>query len=235
MKRLMPPPHLHLPGLVAVACALCVSIPPVAAQQGIYTCIDEHGRHLTSDRPIPECRNLPQRELSGSGTTVRIIPPTPTAIEREQQVTREREAEVRRQRALNALRRDQALFTRYPDPDAHDLGRRAALAQTEAVIEAAEERISELKVERTRLDQELEFYENDPSRIPPKLRFDLDSNAESIEEQRRAIASQQTERDRIHVQFDEEARRLKPMWDAAAANAQQQSLSAPDDTEDDAQ
>lgn len=229
MTHLMPPPHLRLPGLVVLACALYVSTSPVAAQQGIYTCVDQHGRHLTSDRPIPECKNLPQRELSGSGATVRVIPPTPTAIEREQQAIREREAEVRRQRALNALRRDQALFTRYPDPDSHDLGRRAALAQTEAVIEAAEERISELKLQRAKLDQELEFYAKDPSRVPAKLRFDLDTNAESIEEQRRAIANQQTERDRIHVQFDEEARRLQPMWDAATASAQR--LSDPADDE----
>lgn len=206
-------------GWPALVFMLCAGLSPASAQQGIYTCIDEHGRHLTSDRPIPACKDRPQRELSGSGTTVRIIQPPPTAIEREQQAAREREAEVRRQRALNAIRRDQALFTRYPDPDAHNLGRLAALAQTEAVIETAEERIAELKQQRKQLDQELEFYKKDPSKVPAKLRFDIENNAESIEEQRRAIAGQQTERDRINLQFDEEAVRLQPMWSAAQANA----------------
>lgn len=221
--KTQPPMHRcpQLPGLSTLALVLCFGSSLATAQQGIYTCTDEHGRHLTSDRPIPACKDLPQRELSGSGTEVRIIQPAPTAIEREQQATREREAEVRRQRALNAIRRDQALFTRYPDPEAHETGRKAALAVTEGVIETAEERIAELKQQRKKLDLELEFYKKDPSKIPAKLRFDIENNAESIEEQRRAIAGQQTERDRIHIQFDEEARRLKPMWGTAAANAQQ--------------
>lgn len=186
------------------------------AQSGIYTCTDDRGRRITSDRPIPECLHRPQRELTPSGTTKRIIPPTPTALELEQMVAREREAELVRQRALSAMRRDQAMLTRYPNPAAHAAERGEALAQTESVIELAEQRIVELKLHRRVLDEELEFYQRDPSRAPAKLHRGVQDNADSIEEQRRVIAAQQLERDRIHAQFDEEAERLTPMWEAAA-------------------
>lgn len=204
----------RLTGLVA---ACCVQLG--WAQSGIYSCTDEQGRTITSDRPVPECLHRPQRELSRSGTTRRIIPPAPTAIELEQQAARQREAEAVRQRALNAIRRDQAMFTRYPTPQAHEAGRQEALAQTETVIELAEQRIVDLKRERKALDQEMEFYQKDPSRAPAKLHHDIQSNAESIEEQRRVIAAQQSERDRIQAQFDEEAERLGPMWETAAGTA----------------
>ena len=121
-----------------------------------------------------------------------------------------------RQRALSAMRRDQAMFTRYPNPETHAAGRGEALAQTESVIELAEQRIVELKMRRKMLDEELEFYQKDPSRAPAKLHRDIQDNADSIEDQRRVIAAQQLERDRIHAQFAEEAERLTPMWEAAA-------------------
>jgi len=99
------------------------------APGGIYTCIDAHGRRLTSDRPIPACIDREQRELNRDGTVRRIIPPTLTATEREAHEAREREAALKRQRERDIQRRDQALITRYPDKAAHDAGRAEELAQ----------------------------------------------------------------------------------------------------------
>lgn len=182
------------------------------AQSGIYTCIDAQGRRITSDRPIPECLDRPQRELNRSGTTKRVIPPPMTAEEREAQAAREREAQAARQRARDAIRRDQALLARYPDPAAHQAVRQEALTQTLVVVAAAEERIAELERERQRLDDEMEFYVNDPSRAPAKLLRDIEGNKAEIEEQRRAIANQEEERRRINARFDEEEAHLRSLW-----------------------
>ena len=178
----------------------------------IYTCVDAHGRRLTSDRPILSCIDREQRVLGGTGTTRRVVPPTQTATEREASLAREREAEIERQRARDAIRRDQALVTRYPDKAAHDAGRKAALAQTQSVVDAAERRIAELAAERKALDDEMEFYRKDPSRAPAKVRRGIEDNAQAVEAQRRAIAGTQEERDRINVRFDEEAARLQQLW-----------------------
>jgi hypothetical protein len=52
------------------------------------------------------------------------------------------------------------------------------------------------------------------------LRRAIEDNAQDVQEQRRAIAGQQEERNRIHARFNEEAARLRPLWAAKAADAQ---------------
>jgi hypothetical protein len=192
---------------------VAVAQPSTAAPTGsIYSCVDAHGRRLTSDRPILSCIDREQRELNRSGGTRRVIPPTLSATEREARARQDREAELAQQRARDAISRDQALVTRYPDKAAHDASRAQALAQTQAVDQAAEQRLAELAAERKALDDEMEFYRKDPSRAPATVRRGIEYNARSVAEQRRAIAAQQAERDRINAQFDEEARRLQALW-----------------------
>ncbi|QTD45180.1 DUF4124 domain-containing protein [Ottowia testudinis] len=222
MNRLLPrfaiaPSASAVRGLTA-ACVLAVS-GGAALAQSIYTCVDAQGRRLTSDRPIMACIDREQRELNSSGTTRRVIQPTMTAAEREARDARERDAAIERQRAQNMVRRDQALATRYPDKAAHDAGRKEALAQTQSVVDAANARIAELLAERKTLDEEMEFYKKDRSKAPAKLRRGIEDNAQAVEAQQRAIAGQQDERNRINARFDEEAARLKPLWQAKAADA----------------
>ena len=190
-----------------------------AEAQAIYSCTDRQGRHLKSDRPSLDCLDREQRELGRSGATRRVIPPTPTAAERAARESEERELATARERALNMVRRDQALLMRYPDAASHDAARAQALAQTQVVVDTAERRIAELAAERQALDEEMEFYRKDPSRAPPKLRRDLDDNTQATQAQRRAIAAQQDERQRIHARFDEEAARLNPLWSARSVDA----------------
>ncbi len=50
--------------------------------QGIYSCVDGKGRKITSDRPIAECMDRAQNEMSSQGTVKRVIAPSLTAAER---------------------------------------------------------------------------------------------------------------------------------------------------------
>ncbi|MDP1270894.1 DUF4124 domain-containing protein, partial [Klebsiella pneumoniae] len=72
--------------LLAAAVGLSAALPrSVLAQTGsagIYTCVDASGRRITSDRPITQCLDREQHELTGSGTVKRVIPPSYTAEER---------------------------------------------------------------------------------------------------------------------------------------------------------
>lgn len=56
--------------------------------QSIYSCTDAKGRRITSDRPIAECLDREQRELSNTGTVKRIVKPVMTAEEARQQEER---------------------------------------------------------------------------------------------------------------------------------------------------
>ena len=60
--------------------------------------------------------------------------------------------------------RDRVLLARYPDAAAHSVERMAALALVDEVSTAAAQRITDLRQQRKALDQEMEFYGNNPAK-----------------------------------------------------------------------
>ncbi len=205
-------------GWLALSCAAQTEQAPHSrVSGGIYSCTDAQGKRLSADRPIANCIDREQRELSDSGTTRRVVGPSLSIIEREAREARERDFAQTRNRAQETVRRDRALLSRYPDKATHDESRRAALVPSKSVIDAAGQRITELGNERKALDDELEFYSKDPSRIPPQLRRRLDGNKHGLQQQQQAIADQTAERARINARFDEELARLQELWRAQPA------------------
>jgi hypothetical protein len=203
-----------------IAAALAAAgVLPAAAQQGIYSCVDAKGRHLTSDRPIPDCIDREQQELNPSGTVRRTVPPSLTASERAAKEAKAREAQEERSRVEDEKRRDRALLARYPDKATHDKERNAALAVADDVTAAANRRTALLTAERQKLDAELEFYKKDPSKMPARLKRQLEENQQQTAEQKRFVASMEGERSRINARFDEELSRLQALWKGAAAPA----------------
>ena len=64
--------------LAAGLAGTALAADPGKSAGGIYTCVDAYGRRITSDRPIPECMDREQRQLSSSGVTRRVLRPEPT-------------------------------------------------------------------------------------------------------------------------------------------------------------
>jgi len=177
----------------------------------IYTCTNARGQRLTSDRPIMECLDREQRELKGDGTVRRTSGPSLTAQERAAFEERERKAAEERQRQADERRAQKALVMRYPNQAAHDAERANALRAAQDVVTAGHRRLADLADQRRKLDQEIEFYK-DPSKWPAKLKRQVDDAEQQIAAQRRFIASQEDERKRIEVQFDDELARLRVLW-----------------------
>jgi len=186
--------------------------PAVQAPASIYTCTDARGRTLTADRPIAECTDREQRELSPSGTTRRRIEPTYTARELAEREDRAREASLQAARVLDERRRERALLVRYPNATVHDRERGEALVQIDAVIQAARKRLEELAEDRKRIDEEFEFYKHDVSKAPGAVRRKLDDNMQSVAVQNRFIGEQEDEKKRVNARFDEERARLRQIW-----------------------
>lgn len=185
---------------------------PAPAPPAIYSCTDARGRTLTADRPIAECRDREQRELSPSGSTRRVIEPTYTAREQAEREDRAREAALQAARIVDERRRERALLVRYPNAAVHDRERTEALVQIDAVIQAARKRLVELAEDRRRIDEELEFYKADPSKAPGAVRRKLEDNQQSVAVQNRFIGEQEDEKKRVNARFDEERARLKQLW-----------------------
>lgn len=186
-----------------------------AMAQGIYTCVDGTGRKITADRPIAECTDRAQQEISPSGTVRRVLGPSLTAKERlalENEQKRESEA---RSREADEKRRDRALRVRYPNREVHDNERNLALAQVDESIRAATKRMQDLTEQRNKIAAELEFYANDPRKAPPALKPRLDENAANLATQKRFIADQGTEKQRINSRFDQELTKLNKLWYAS--------------------
>ena len=180
--------------------------------QKIYTCVDKNGRRITSDRPILECIDREQRQLSGSGTVQRVIPPSPTLEEKAQAEAARKAAERARQREAEEVQRDRALVLRYPNQTAHDRARANALEQVDLVIGGLSEREKSLALRVQDLDQQLAAFSAQPNSAPSLLRRQrLDAEAE-LAQQRRLLQQQRAERDRINTKFNEELARLTKLW-----------------------
>jgi hypothetical protein len=204
-----------LPALLPVLMAgLSKEAPAQPAQPpaAIYSCTDARGRTLTADRPIAECIDREQRELSPSGTTRRKIEPTYTARELAEREDRAREAALQAARLIDERRRERALLVRYPNVTVHERERKEALVQIDAVIQAAQKRLAELAEDRKKIDEELEFYKHDVSKAPGAVRRKLEDNAQSVAVQNRFIGEQEDEKKRVNARFDEERARLRQIW-----------------------
>lgn len=208
------------PLMGAVAAWLCVGAPAVVAQPvtsdgtaAIYTCVDDKGHKLTSDRPILECNGREQRILNRDGSLRQIKPPQMTADERAEREAAERRATLARNAQNDAIRRDRNLVNRYPDEATHRKAREAALDTVRAAIKATEGRLKELAAERKPLFDEAEFYKGKP--LPTRLRQSIDGNDAAVDAQKNSAQNQAVELERINRLYDAELDRLRRLWAGA--------------------
>lgn len=187
---------------------------PAPPGGSIYTCFDEKGRRLTSDRPIAECSHKEQQILNRDGSLRGIHPATLTAEERAERDARERKAAEQRQIQADAARRDKNLLGRYPTEAAHRKAREAALDNVRLAMKATEQRLKELEVERKPLLSEAEFYKG--KRLPGNLKAAMDANDAAMEAQREVAAQQEAEVVRVNRLYDNELGRLQKLWAGAA-------------------
>jgi hypothetical protein len=187
--------------------------PAPSGGPSIYACVDVKGRRITSDRPIPECLDREQRELSATtGVTRRVLPASPTAEEREAQEAKAQQEAAQRAKANEERRRDRALLSRYPNPAKHHEERAQQLAQIDTVIASIQLRNQDLVKQRAELMLEMEFYQSNPSQAPASLKRRLDDNRQQQDGQKRLEAAQAQEKQRINARFDEEMTRLRQLW-----------------------
>jgi len=226
LARLAEAPQRHLPGALALVmlCAAPALAPllanaqtPASGPSGIYTCTDDKGRRLTSDRPIAECAAKEQRVLNSDGSLKTIQPPTMTTDERAEHDAREKRAAEARAAQADAVRRDRNLLARYPSEVPHQKAREAALDGVQLALRSSEQRLADLAAERKPLLDEAEFYKG--RTMPEKLKTQIDAVDASVEAQRIAVANQEAELARINRLYDAELQRLRKLWAGAPAGS----------------
>lgn len=183
---------------------------PASARPPIYSCIDAHGRRVTSDRPIPECLDREQKLHNRDGSVRGVQRPSMTAAERVAAEEAERRRQVEAAARQDAVRRDRNLLSRYPDEATHQRAREAALDDVRKSIATSQRRIAELQKERVGLQQEAEFYVG--RAMPFKLRQQIEDNTVSTDAQKTLVSNAQAELVRINALYDAELARLRRLW-----------------------
>ena len=180
----------------------------------IYSCTDDKGNRLTSDRPIPECSSKEQRMLNRDGSLRTLVPPTLTGEERAERDSADRMAARSRAEQADAVRRDKNLMSRFPDEATHRKAREEALETVRRAMRATEARLRDLAAERRPLIEEAEFFKG--KAVPLRLRQQLETNDATVEAQRSATVNQGAELVRISGLYDQELARLRKLWAGTA-------------------
>lgn len=199
-------------GLWLASAALAASAQAPSLGQ-VFTCTNNAGRMLTSDRLIAECMDREQRVLSRDGTLIRVVPPQLTADERAAKEERDRRAALERQARVEAVRRDRLLLQRFPNEGEHQKARQSALEDVQASMKLSQQRLAELERERKPLLEESEFYKG--KQLPTLLKQQLDANEAAVAAQKDAQVNQQAELERIGKRYDAELAHLKRLWGGA--------------------
>lgn len=201
-----------LVALVALV-ALCGGSVSAMAAAGIYSCIDNTGKRLTSDRPIPECLDREQRVLNKDGSQRQTLPPRMNAEERAIEDERLRQKAQAEAAQKDAIRRDRNLMLRFPDEATHNKAREAALDDLRKGIEVSDRHLKDLQEDRKPLLAETEFYKG--KRLPGKLKSKLEANEAQQQAQKDIIQNQTAETARVNALYDAELKRLRRLWAGA--------------------
>lgn len=193
----------------------------LAQGRGAYTCVDDQGRRLFSDRPIPECLDREQRLIGPSGVERKRIGPVLTERERAEAAAREKSQREERQRLLEQQRMDRALLQRYANKAAHDAERGTHLQQLDERQNLARARLQELEQVRLQIMKDIAAYQSRGEKPPARLSSSLEDAEESIRAQKRTIEANEVTRSRTMLRFDDELQRLQKLWAEQAAAAQQ--------------
>lgn len=214
-----------LAGFAASLVVALTAVSPALAQPKkppppSFSCV-VNGKKIVSDRLIPECNEVDQRELNSDGSLRGIVKPPMTPDEREAAERKALEEKIRVAAFNDAVRRDRNLMQRYPDEASHDKAREKALDEFRVSEKNSSARITALLDEKKKLDEEKQFYVNDKVKkpLPTALKQKVDANDAALEAQRSIVLNAQTELGRINRNFDLERDRLRKLWGGARAGS----------------
>lgn len=198
--------------------ALVLALGCAGAQAQLFVCTTPQGKTITADRPPPECADRVVRELRNDGSTRRVIEPPLTAEQRAA-----RDAEARRQteeaeRQRSQMRRDLSLLETYGSENEIEATRNRSLGDRQVIIERANKRMDELKRERKKLDDEVEFFQKRD--MPEKLKRALAANNEMIKSQQKIISETKSDMTRVNERYDLEAKRFRELVSSGAQPVQ---------------
>lgn len=192
-----------------------LSLPSAAfAQQlgWVYTCTNNQGKHLRSDRPIPECADREQRLLDQYGIERRRIGPVLTDRQHQERVQNQRQERIEQQRQRDQQRREEFLAQRFPNAEAHQQERQRQLKQFDDLATLSRIRLEQLQSNLAQVQEDLQVYRDHNQPAPSQLRSSLAEAEVALRVHERSMRVEAQNRQQTIDRLDDELRHLKRLW-----------------------
>ena len=192
--------------IALVMCGLSAS-----AYAEIYSCKDESGRVLTSDRPLAECGNRTIRLLRTDGLQKGEIAAPLTVEQRAQKEIDDQKRRVQENALREQKQYDRALIAAFPSVQALEASRKRQVGEIMQEITAAKKRIEFKYPDLEAANAELEFYKTKPP--PASLKNKIQTAAHSILVEDELIATKNAEIAMLNKKYDTDGKRLRELMD----------------------
>ncbi len=192
---------------------------PVSVDSHIYSCKDDQGRTITSDRPISECTRRDIRVLRADGITKNVLPAPLTEDQRKQRDTEEEQRQIKLNAQKEQQTRDRALMAAYPNLEAIEVARQRRLREVQTEIQQARERILVKYPDLKSVQNEMEFFKGKP--VPSAVKSRLQVAATSILVEDEVIRNKTQEMAVINNKYDSDLQRLKQLIDPSTGKIAQ--------------
>jgi hypothetical protein len=157
---------------------------------------------------------LPVKELRSDGSVRQVIEPPLTEEQRRARAEKLRREHLELEAKRTRARRDIALMETYASEVEIEAARQAALSSRQVMIDRSKQRLETFAAERTKLENEVEFYAN--RKLPAKLEQAIEANKDLTQAEHRLIVDMQADMARINQRFDTELSRFRELVLAGA-------------------
>ena len=175
------------------------------AANTLFCCIDANAKQVCGDILPQACYGRAYRELGESGRTSRNVEAPLTAEQRAQRAAEDEQRRVEEAKLKEQQRKDQALLNTYGSEKDIEMMRLRAQADVQKSIKAAEAKISEIKLQRKKFENEAEFYKK--KKLPAEIQKGLNDADYEVKAQESIIEAKKKELDIIRDKYDDDKRR----------------------------
>ena len=174
------------------------------AAGNLFCCIDTNGKQICGDLLPQACYGRAYREIGDSGRTLRNVEAPLTAEQRAQRAVEDEKRKAEEAARREQQRKDQALLNTYGNERDIEAMRTRAQDDVQKSIKAAEVKISEIRAQRKKFENEAEFYKR--KKMPTDVQKGLSDADFEIKAQESIIEAKTKELEIIRQKYDEDKR-----------------------------
>ena len=174
------------------------------AAGNLFCCIDTNGKQICGDLLPQACYGRAYREIGDSGRTLRNVEAPLTAEQRALRAVEDEKRKAEEAARREQQRKDQALLNTYGNERDIEAMRTRAQDDVQKSIKAAEAKISEIRAQRKKFENEAEFYKR--KKMPADIQKGLSDADFEIKAQESIIEAKTKELDIIRQKYDEDKR-----------------------------